>query len=76
MLPISFPTAARRFLCRSASGRECCSVRIAKDGTVVVSSPKVAVRYAWADNLDAYLVNSAGLHASPIRTDTWDVTEE
>lgn len=44
-------------------------------GTVVVSSPlvpaPVAVRYAWADNPDANLVNAAGLPAAPFRTDNW-----
>jgi sialate O-acetylesterase len=36
-----------------------------------VSKP-VAVRYAWGDNPDdANLYNSAGLPASPFRTDTW-----
>jgi sialate O-acetylesterase len=34
----------------------------------VVTHP-VAVRYAWADNPDANLYNSAGLPASPFRTD-------
>jgi sialate O-acetylesterase len=44
-------------------------------GTVIVSSPEVkspvAVRYAWADNPSAPLVNGAGLPASPFRTDDW-----
>jgi len=43
---------------------------------VVVSSPEVddpaAVRYAWASNPDCNLYNSAGLPASPFRTDDWD----
>ncbi len=43
--------------------------------TVVVSSPEVkapvAVRYAWADNPVAPLINGAGLPASPFRTDDW-----
>lgn len=42
---------------------------------VLISSPKVAapvsVRYGWADNPDCNLVNSAGLPASPFRTDDW-----
>ena len=42
--------------------------------TVLVSSDAipnpVAVRYAWADNPAANLVNKAGLPASPFRTDT------
>ncbi len=42
---------------------------------VVVWSPKVArpvaVRYAWAANPICNLYNSAGLPASPFRTDTW-----
>jgi sialate O-acetylesterase len=31
----------------------------------------VAVRYGWADNPDADLVNGAGLPAPPFRTDAW-----
>ncbi len=48
-----------------------------KDGTVVVSSPKVdqpvAVRYAWAMNPSQrnLLYNKEGLPASPFRTDDW-----
>jgi sialate O-acetylesterase len=42
---------------------------------VVVASPMVkapvAVRYGWADNPDCNLVNSAGLPASPFRSDRW-----
>ena len=42
---------------------------------VVVSSAEVtkpvAVRYAWANNPQVNLVNSAGLPASPFRTDDW-----
>jgi sialate O-acetylesterase len=45
------------------------------DDVVVVSSPEVpnpiAVRYAWADNPICNLTNSAGLPASPFRTDNW-----
>ncbi|MBO9619045.1 MAG: 9-O-acetylesterase [Niabella sp.] len=47
-----------------------------KGNTIVVRSPEVkapvAVRYAWADNPEANLVNSDGLPASPFRTDNWD----
>jgi sialate O-acetylesterase len=43
--------------------------------TVVVWSPQVsrpvAVRYAWADDPAANLINPAGLPASPFRTDAW-----
>ena len=43
--------------------------------SVIVSSPKVtkpvAVRYGWADNPLANLYNTAGLPASPFRTDDW-----
>ena len=51
-----------------------------EDDTVVVSSPyvenPVAVRYGWANNPEATLYNSAGLPASPFRTDDWPgVTE-
>jgi sialate O-acetylesterase len=46
--------------------------RIAGD-TVIISHPEVqkpvAVRYAWQDNPDCNLYNSAGLPASPFRTD-------
>lgn len=50
---------------------------VAGPDTVVVSSSEVtnpaAVRYAWADNPKATLVNSAELPASPFRTDEWDL---
>lgn len=36
-----------------------------------VASP-VAVRYAWADNPVCNLFNTAGLPATPFRTDDWD----
>ena len=43
--------------------------------TIVVWHPQikapVAVRYAWADNPVANLINAAGLPASPFRTDDW-----
>jgi sialate O-acetylesterase len=43
---------------------------------IVVSNSKIAnpiaVRYAWADNPLCNLYNSAGLPASPFRTDDWD----
>jgi sialate O-acetylesterase len=43
--------------------------------SVVVSSAAVplpvAVRYGWADNPDATLVNADALPASPFRTDDW-----
>lgn len=46
-----------------------------KGKTVVVSSSlvkkPVAVRYGWADNPDCTLYNTAGLPASPFRTDDW-----
>lgn len=42
--------------------------------TLIVWSDQVAspatVRYAWADNPDATLINAAGLPASPFRTDS------
>jgi sialate O-acetylesterase len=47
--------------------------------TVIVSSPYVpqpaAVRYAWENFPDCNLVNSAGLPASPFRTDDWSETQ-
>lgn len=46
-----------------------------KGNEVIVNSAEVndpfAVRYAWADNPDCNLTNSAGLPASPFRTDNW-----
>ena len=38
--------------------------------SLAVPNP-VAVRYAWADNPEANLVNRAGLPASSFRSDTW-----
>jgi len=50
------------------------AARIAGD-SVVVSNPDVpqpvAVRYAWENYPTATLYNSAGLPATPFRTDTW-----
>jgi len=50
------------------------NARLDGDGIVAssphVSSP-VAVRYDWADNPDGNLANSAGLPASPFRSDDW-----
>ena len=44
---------------------------------IVVECPEVdcplAVRYAWEDNPDCNLVNSAGLPSTSFRTDTWEV---
>ena len=46
--------------------------------TVRVSAPgldqPVAVRYGWQGNPDCTLENSAGLPASPFRTDDWELT--
>jgi sialate O-acetylesterase len=46
-----------------------------KGDTVIVHSrfvkQPVAVRYAWADNPECNLYNSAGLPAIPFRTDDW-----
>ncbi|MFN9719409.1 MAG: sialate O-acetylesterase [Planctomycetota bacterium] len=46
---------------------------------VVVSSPEVArpvaVRYAWSADPDCNLFNTAGLPASPFRTDNWPVED-
>lgn len=33
----------------------------------------VAVRYNWAENPSGNLVNSAGLPATPFRTDSWKI---
>jgi len=51
------------------------------DGTTVVVSAAgvaspAAVRYAWEPNPKCDLVNSAGLPASPFRTDDWPLKEE
>ena len=46
-----------------------------KDDIVIVWNDSISnplsVRYAWADNPDCNLVNSADLPASPFRTDDW-----
>ena len=50
--------------------------RIVADRVVVISpevKDPVAVRYAWADNPAWSLENSAGLPASPFRTDDWEI---
>ncbi|WP_163325320.1 sialate O-acetylesterase [Draconibacterium mangrovi] len=47
---------------------------------VIISAKEVknpvAVRYAWANNPDCNLVNSAGLPALPFRTDNWKVVTQ
>jgi sialate O-acetylesterase len=58
--------ADRKFVWANAS--------VAGDAVVVWSKDvarPVAVRYAWADNPVCNLYNSAGLPASPFRTDDW-----
>ncbi len=48
--------------------------RIEGDAVVVQSDDvpnPVAVRYAWRDDAEPNLANSAGLPASPLRTDDW-----
>jgi sialate O-acetylesterase len=51
------------------------AVAVIEGNEVIVGSSKVAapvaVRYAWADNPECNLYNSAGLPASPFRTDDW-----
>lgn len=50
------------------------AVIVGKNQVVVTSDQvpqPVAVRYGWANNPDVNLVNSAGLPASPFRTDDW-----
>jgi sialate O-acetylesterase len=48
--------------------------------TVIVSAPDapepVAVRYAWAADPRCNLYNTAGLPASPFRTDQWSLADE
>jgi sialate O-acetylesterase len=50
-------------------------VRIQGDDTLILRSDKVskpvAVRYAWANNPECNLYNTAGLPAVPFRTDDW-----
>ncbi len=50
-----------------------------KGDTVELSHPEisqpVAVRYAWADNPIANLINGANLPAVPFRTDVWPANE-
>lgn len=51
---------------------------IVKAGSAVVVRSKdvpnpVAARYNWVDNPNGNLVNSAGLPASPFRTDSWEI---
>ncbi len=46
-------------------------------GSMVLASNKdvphpIAVRYAWANNPEANLINRAGLPASPFRSDDWE----
>jgi len=47
---------------------------------VIVQNDKVAnpvaVRYSWSNNPDGNLYNSAGLPASPFRTDNWKLISE
>ncbi len=50
-----------------------------KDRVVVYSDKvknPVAVRYCWSINPDVNLFNSAGLPASPFRTDNWKIASE
>jgi len=50
-----------------------------KDRVVVYSEKvkdPVAVRYCWSINPDVNLFNSAGLPASPFRTDNWKISSE
>jgi sialate O-acetylesterase len=51
------------------------SAKITGKSTVLVSSPDVtdpaAVRFGWQDVPEGNLFNSAGLPASPFRTDDW-----
>lgn len=51
---------------------------IIKDDTIRLTHPDLmaptVVRYAWADNPEVNLVNSAGLPASPFRTDNRKLT--
>ena len=48
---------------------------VIKGNTVIISNNSVkkpvAVRYGWADNPNCTLYNSAGMPASPFRTDDW-----
>lgn len=55
------------------------TARIDGDEVIVYSDKvknPVAIRYAWADNPVATLVNKEGLPAVPFRTDTWTMDKE
>jgi len=52
------------------------AIAVIEGGAIVAASDEVptprALRYAWSDNpVQANLVNSDGLPASPFRTDDW-----
>ena len=60
----------------AGADRKFVSAEATIDGDQVIVSSKevkkpVAVRYAWANNPEVNLVNSADLPASPFRTDDW-----
>ncbi len=66
-------TAPRGFeITGGEGGWKPATVRI-EGACIAASSPEVAgpvaLRYAWADDPDDNLVNTAGLPASPFRTD-------
>jgi len=67
--------ALRGFAIASEDRRFVWADAVIDGNAVVVSSPDVAhpaaVRYGWHHNPDVNLVNSAGLPASPFRTDDW-----
>lgn len=65
------------FQIAQADGRwQWAAAEIIAPDTVRVSAPGVSepmtVRYGWQDNPDCNLENSAGLPASPFRTDEWE----
>jgi sialate O-acetylesterase len=67
--------ALRGFAIASADQKFVWADAVIVDSTVVVSTKTVtepvAVRYNWHVNPQGNLVNSAGLPASPFRTDSW-----
>jgi sialate O-acetylesterase len=68
--------AVKGFLIAGEDHRWKPGVAVIDDQAVTVSSPEVkqpaAIRYAWANFPDGNLYNSAGLPASPFRTDAWN----
>jgi len=71
-------TAAPKRVCIAGSDKTFVWAETRIEGETLIAwhptiAKPVAVRYAWSDNpVGCNLVNSAGLPASPFRSDTWD----